>query len=592
MISIEAPSDSGTSRRAMKRFPSPEEPGAKRLKTGPAPAPGDSLLGAMYGAYVKTALENPDGVDVSALVALLRRFLLPASAADHVPEPQQALVLHMLAQNILALDLDRCSGVLRQVLEVRLARRDMLPAVAERYLQFLTVLCLGLPRWWPEVASKLVLEFTSSHTQAHHQVLQAVLQHTPTATAALQPLVARHFPHIATCDRSDAVHYILNCLMVCGYCPEVTYGVWGLVVENTIRLDVELQNELDEESEAEESEEEESEDEEEESESEYESDALDVSTHYTVTETSTLDLAATLDSIMVTLLEHTAPRFSLEALNDGPGIVLFNTLVLLFKLHILPTHATRLVQFLLFHAAQQQPELSDAFLVALIDTAFASAETPVRRIKALQYLALFVARALRLLRHQVVFVVLYLAEWLQRYLEEREREVEDGRGSMERFKLFYLTFQCLVYIFCFRHPLLRRTPDLPGDGAWECHLDRFFQRAVVSKFNPLRFCNETVVLIFARLAQQHDVAYCFTVIEHNKRERLLGICGGLDEQEMVFTARQDLLDLEGYFPFDPLQLRRAKRIVTGGWYLEWNEEDSDSEHSGDTSGDTSDEDDE
>ena len=66
---------------------------------------------------------------------------------------------------------------------------------------------------------------------------------------------------------------------------------------------------------------------------------------------------------------------------------------------------------------------------------------------------------------------------------------------MERFKLFYAAFQALLYIFCFRHELLSTT-----ENDWECDLDKFFQRAILTKFNPLKFCDETVVYIFAKLA--------------------------------------------------------------------------------------------
>ena len=47
------------------------------------------------------------------------------------------------------------------------------------------------------------------------------------------------------------------------------------------------------------------------------------------------------------------------------------------------------------------------------------------------------------------------------------------------------------------------------ENDWECDLDKFFQRAILTKFNPLKFCDETVVYIFAKLATKLNVCYCY-----------------------------------------------------------------------------------
>ncbi|ODQ77313.1 hypothetical protein BABINDRAFT_21050, partial [Babjeviella inositovora NRRL Y-12698] len=550
----------------------------------------DVFSGKMYTTFVKSALEamdqNNDATDLRTLASQLN---LPVTHPEYIALDDQAIIIATLTNHITLLDNERCTDLIKAVLGMRLYQVKEQPAFQQRYTQFLTVLCSGIPKWWTEVADKLIGEFISSNTQAHHEVLQFLLHSTPTATTVLQPLLAKNFPHITTTKKQICVNYIHNILAMGGYCSDLVYSSWCLIMENLIKLDVALQNELDEldddldDVEIDDSGDEADTDSESESEDEESEDEDMENEEYNAEVTTNIsDLSSKLDAVMFKLFETTGPAFSLHELNEGNGVVLFNTLVSLFKSHVLPTHYTRSIQYLLFHAAQQQPELMDAFLVTLIDIAFSQSETIEQRIKALQYIASFIARAAKLLRHQVVFVVSYLVGWLNKYVIERESEVGDGRGGMERFKLFFSAFQCLLYIFCFKHQLLHKDDKLASDDSdWECSIDRFFQRIIVTKFNPLKYCNETVVLIFARISQQQNVAYCFSLIEQNKRERLLGIKGAAGgagaNGAFMLTARQDFLDLEGYFPFDPLILKKCKALIAEEYYVDWSEDEDEDE---------------
>ena len=181
-------------------------------------------------------------------------------------------------------------------------------------------------------------------------------------------------------------------------------------------------------------------------------------------------------------------------------------------------------------------------------------------------------------------------EWLNRYVQERECEISDYEdnktgsksvGGMERFKLFYAAFQVLIYVFCFRHQML-----LNSSGEWECEIDQFFQRVIVTKFNPLKYCDETVVFIFAKIATKMNVCYCYSIIEHNKRERMLLTRGknNLPSAVYNFKLKQEFLDLEAYFPFDPIVLPNSKEIISAN-YIEWaevnpTEDDNEDEESG------------
>ena len=86
-----------------------------------------------------------------------------------------------------------------------------------------------------------------------------------------------------------------------------------------------------------------------------------------------------------------------------------------------------------------------------------------------------------------------------------------------------------------------------------CDLDKFFQRAILTKFNPLKFCDETVVYIFAKLATKLNVCYCYSIIEHNKRERMLHT-NALPSAVGNFKQKQEFLDLEALLPIRSIGL--------------------------------------
>lgn len=457
----------------------------------------------------------------------------------------------------------------------------------EIYGQFLAVLVSLLPKYLGEVTGKLVTEFSRvpATAESHHGVLRRIIAYTPTCVNSLPQTLHRHFPHHMSSSTKEINNYVANLLRVTQYCSDIQFDVWQLVTECCIKLDVELQNELDDLDDDEIEELINGSDDEDEIEPVEEAEGAGEQAFLMEAALTQViqRLAAKLDSIIHLLLTETQHSFTSEELDSGRGVALFNTITLLFRSHVLPTHFTKLIQFALFHVLQHQPELADLFLVLLIDVAFNQKEIVEKRLKAMQYLLSYVARAKGLLRHQVVFIASYLVGWLDKYVVERENEVglgssEESGAGMERFKLFYAAFQALLYIFCFRHQLL-----VKEDGEWECGLEKFFQRVIVAKFNPLKYCDETVVFIFAKLATKLNVCYCYLIIEHNKRERMLQHTSALPLAVGSFKQKQEFLDLEAYFPFDPLVLPLSKQVISKN-YVEWTEvnpnEDDDDDDSG------------
>lgn len=472
----------------------------------------------------------------------------------------------------------------------------------ELYSHFLAVLVSSLPKYLHEVISKLVAEFVFVSVDNdeceinHHQILNKIIKFIPTCINSFPKILQKNFPHHLSSNPIELTNYVGNMLKMISYCQDLQYNIWQIIVECCIKLDVELQNELDDLDDEEIEELINGDDEESdiENEDEIAEKRLDDSVPEgemdflfdPVTSTSHIrGILVKLDSILKLLLNDTAKSFTVDELNNGNGVTLFNTISSLFKSHILPTHFTKLIQFILFHISQYQPELSDSFLVLLIDVAFNPSEILEKRLKAMQYLSSYISRAKNLTRHQVVFIVSYLIGWLKKYVDERECEIIDIQikkgnnnrqiGGMERFKLFYAAFQALLYIFCFRYKMLYKDSESSqknGDSEWESDIDKFFQRLIVAKFNPLKYCDETVVYIFAKIATKLNVCYCYSIIEHNKRERMLQTNGQTTLPSAVgnFNQKQEFLDLEAYFPFDPLVLPNSKKIINPN-YIEWSE---------------------
>lgn len=541
--------------------------------------------------YCSLLTAQNDSIQMNSLTAKIN---LPLTHSDALSLSNFNIVLRSLIINMSKLDNSASASLITAVLRYRwldipAASRgsDDFVTFLDLYAQFVSVLVSSLPKYLHEVLKKLIREFPDVAPESqypHHRILQRFVSYIPTCINTIPPILAKCIPHHLSASTTEIVNFILNSVRIVSYCPDLRYNVWQMVIECCIKLDVELQNELDD------LDDEEIEDLINENDDEIDDDLVgevEGSEVYNVTLTRNIKrLVSKLDSTLELILKSTANSFTLEELNSGDGVSLFNTLTSLFKTHILPTHFTKSTQFFLFHISQFQPELGDSFLVLLIDVAFSPNEILEKRLKALQYLSSYIARAKNLTKHQVVFIVSYLIGWINKYITEREQEVlsdASAVGGMERFKLFYASFQALLYIFCFRHKQLTSS-DESGKGEWECDLDKFFQRVIIAKFNPLKYCDETVVYIFAKLATKLNVCYCYSIIEHNKRERMTQSNSNLPSSVGNFRHKQEFLDLEAYFPFDPLVLPSCKSLISAN-YVEWRDvnpggDDDDDEDSG------------
>ncbi|AMD18876.1 HBL026Wp [Eremothecium sinecaudum] len=543
----------------------------------------DKISLQLFKGYVTDALNDSETLkDVTKLNSLVNQLSLPASSPDYISPENFNVLLGVLSNNINKIDNKRGVALIQRIINFQKWWALPKPTLTS-YVYFLQILCSSIPKWWQDVSMALISNFKlpTTKTVKHHEMLKYFLRAIPSSTNFIDSYISKYFPN-SNDSIKNLVNYISNILTLTEYCQELRFQAWSMVIEKIIAIDVELQNELDElDDEIEDDIDNELDDQDDLDSSDFSEDEvadeadedLEGDEEYNVEISRNIkELSAKLDAILSLITTRLSDALTPDSIESGDGVSIFNTLISLFKSHILPTYYTRSVQYIMFHVSQQQTELMDAFLVTFIDIAFSPNEIMEKKIKALQYLGSFVARAKKLTDVQITFVASYLISWLNRYVTEREDEVELP-GGMDRFKNFYAAFQSLCYIFCFRHALFR------DSSSWECAIDKFFQRMVISKLNPLKYCNENVMMMFARIAQREDIVYCFSILENNSNERLRGIIGkanvGTKNNERTVSnwsiaARQQFVDLQSYFPFDPLFLKQYKKIMKD-YYIEWSD---------------------
>lgn len=535
----------------------------------PEPFTATNTRMSLYETKVALALEQLENENPAPLRTL-------AAELGQLPDDGVALILKRLMKEMNRLDSSTTTPLITGLLQLPLGseKSEMFISVYTNFLGLLTSLN---PKWWTDVAHKIVGELVNPRDscRAHHALIARILNLVPTSVAKFEKIFTRHYPH--KFDTTDAtLNYLDNLLAVLEYAPDMQGPIWGLITERVMQLDVEVDdNEEDVDSDEEDSDEEEDDSEEEESD-EDEDVEQPLKRQKLEPDSRLQELHEKLDNIVVFLTRYLDMKFQPNKIEEN--IPLFITLLDKFKEYVVPTHTTRCVQFLMFRVAHAHPDLMDAFLVSLIDMAVDPLLKIEKRQKAMQYVSSFVARAKGLSRDQVIKVVTYLAQWLSRYIAEREFEVDETK-NMSRFRMFYVTCQALFYIFCFRHQQLHY---LTSDTQWEAGLDKLFQRAIVTKFNPLKYCKSTVTYKFARIAQKHNVAYCFSIIEENRSGRFAPASSNrklMNSDSVIWPNHREFSVLESYFPFDPLSLPKTRSLFESS-YIQWNdvnENDGDSD---------------
>lgn len=421
-----------------------------------------------------------------------------------------------------------------------------------------------------------------------HTVIKIILQIVPTANSKLASVLAQTFPYLSD-TRAAHISYVRNLFKVLNYAPELRAEIMDLVMERLIKIDVQIQVDIEDEEDryadillqdqAEsvfdslEDEDDMYSDAESESDDEDEYEGMEESEKNQLQKYKRVkDAVEKMDA----LLDLTFDSHS-KAINSSPieSKKLFDLLLSQFRRIVIPTYRSRHTQFLLFHFAQTSPERSMQFVEACTELLTEKTRSSVLRMSAAAYLASFVARAKHLSSDVVQDVFHSLSDFIGR--QKKEFEPLCRGPDLRKYSSYYATFQALMYIFCFRWRDLTFDAEEFDDDVDELSDLKFapgvceiFKQNNNCKLNPLKVCSPEIVDVFAGITHQLGLLYIYPIIESNKRFRL-------NANNEMTTYRQSSLtniagerhhQLDAMFPFDPFQLPRSKRWLKGE-YNEW-----------------------
>lgn len=444
-----------------------------------------------------------------------------------------------------------------------------------------------------------------------HDTLKYIVRGSPMASTHLQPVLASTFPFPTDTSKAHT-DYISNILKVADYCPELKGAILSLVMDKLVKIDVQIQvdmEELDDDLEdqiVEDSVREDLDDD------EYDSDNESVSSEESLDEEERRvkeirESVAKLDNIMFLLFQYYDSVFEKGDLQQIDET--YQSLLSQFSRIILPTYRSRHTQFLLFHFTQLKHDLIDRFAGCCSQLAFDQSRPQILRVAAAAYLASFIARG----AHVPGSTVRDVFDLLGHHLETLRKQHEPActGPDLRRYGTFYAISQALLYAFCFRWRDLIVTPDgLPpsdadivyheGDFRWYAAVKETLYKSVFSKLNPLKICAPPIVHQFARIAHHLRFMYVASLLETNKRIRLSRVVAlGARETALTMKKGEEGFLLDAYFPFDPYVLPRSKRWVEGD-YVSWKaipgmevpKDDDDEDSEDDVEDDEDDDDDE
>ena len=434
-----------------------------------------------------------------------------------------------------------------------------------------------------------------------HNTLRYLLRLIPSASSGLAESLRAAFPNHHTAARQVYVGYVKNTLRVIEYAPELKAELLTLVTERLVKIDVEVQEEIDE-----------LEDDVEEkivlsgatdvAATAEDSDADDsdvesvTSSDLSVTPDelhlrALRDTVAKLDAVLDLLFAHYTPVFANGNLFEVDDA--FEHLISQFSTFVLPTYRSRHTQFLIFHFAQVSQSHAERFATALAHMALGRGVASNGAVSAAAYLASFIARGARISKPLIRTIFMLLAS----HLDQMRRLAEPTcRGpDLRRYSLFYATTQAMLYIFCFRWRdfILPSDDDTDldnydvyeqGEPNWVPGIKQTLTQAIYSKLNPLKVCSPAIVCQFAAIANHLRFMYVIPLLETNKRLRLSSYrtftstpSNTSGANEMGAGRRENTLSnrngeahhqLDAFFPFDPYQLPKSKRWLDGD-YMVW-----------------------
>lgn len=532
---------------------------------------GPLILARMVGDALASRKQG-DSRDYNAIIDHL-------SVADMQPVVMgrwlQALTLCV---SELAREEDRLVGA-----TLRLKWYDKEPAIVELYKEYLANLVSAQTYYLCSVLQMLLKQLwtpSSPHSPyaSTHDIIQTLLSLVPTAPSVLMPLLSKAFPFRGRCTEIQELA-VRNVLHMTSYCPTLRDEILQLVIHQMLSIDVEVAREGEGEGGM-------SDSDEKDDEMQFELEGVSggcgtggcrgdeaprpcLSACYSRRSVMADEGSDKLDVMMTVTLEYLQSLylangvFVLEA-----GFSVLQAMLKIFERVILPTHACSHVQFLLFHLTSVHKAFPGYFLDFLWQK-FQEPSTPaVLRQTVAAYIASFIARAKFVELATAKLCLTAMLSWIHQYLDGCSRE--HCKADISQHGSFYALCQAAFYTFVFRH---RQLLDSREGADFVKKLN--FDRVVSSKLNPLKMCLPSIVELFASLTSHHEIVFCFTIIEQNKRLVVSSQGGGASQRGGVASR------LDCFFPFDPYGLTRSGRYIAP-LYQEWEEcEDTAAREDGD-----------
>ncbi|XP_030840005.1 RNA polymerase I-specific transcription initiation factor RRN3 [Strongylocentrotus purpuratus] len=375
-----------------------------------------------------------------------------------------------------------------------------------------------------------------------HSTLQEVQRVVPLLPKYLLSVLGDNMPHARqSCYIQE--WYIRNLLHVSRYLPELCQGILEIIIHRMLELDVGLPKddvwEPDEREEADTP--------------QFAMDGLDdekVESSKDDEEKVKLSEKATkVDTLMCVLMVFLKE----SCFKNGEFLfeetkVLHRYLLQVFESVLLPTHASSHVQFLFFYFCSFRQGIVDSFVDALWRR-FINPNTPaVVRQTTASYMASFVARANYLPASTVNACLDLMVSWIHCYINNQESASRFSK-EVKVHGPFYSLCQAVLYIFVYRHKQL-----LENNKGLHYIMSLNLERVVTCRLNPLKVCLPSVVNIFATLARKFQVAFCYTVMEHNARSKLPVFKLNTFGSGAMATPGNPL---DSFFPFDPYVLPQS-----------------------------------
>ncbi|XP_034942157.1 RNA polymerase I-specific transcription initiation factor RRN3 [Chelonus insularis] len=367
-----------------------------------------------------------------------------------------------------------------------------------------------------------------------HDVLFKFLKIVPMSYSILLQCLSSQFPYFKHNMQSHVV-YVHSALKILDYAPELRLDILSLIINKLVVIDVNAprseienhRNNLDDDDEV---------------------FKIESVNDKSSEQSREHPLALTLDMCMEKIFQFIHDTcYPNNALNMENVKKIYLELLQIFEKTILPTYASHHVQFIMFYICSVKTAVAEAFLNWLWHKVSNPNVPSIIRQSAVAYIASLLARANFIPIDLLTSLLQKMGKWIHSYIAAQD-SLESANSDIRVHAVFYAVCQAVFYIIGFKHR------DLVSTKKNLLFLQSLnFTKIISCQLNPLRVCLPVVVQHFATVTRTYQIAYCYTVIEHNSRSNL----PVLQNSSRVTTPR-----LDTFFPFDPYILNESSHRIS------------------------------